>query len=60
MYSYTNVVHKKMTQINRLRIYVKKNILRLLSQKSDVALTQLSVTLHYSRRIFYYQHYIHI
>ena len=28
--------------------------------KSGVALTQLSLTLHYSRRIFYYQYYIHI
>ena len=30
------------------------------TEKSGVALTQLSLTLHYSRRIFYYQHYIHI
>ena len=29
-------------------------------KKSDVALAQLSLTLHYSRRKFYYQHYIHI
>ena len=27
---------------------------------SGVALTQLALTLHYSKRIFYYQHYIHI
>ena len=30
------------------------------NKKSRVALTQLSLTLHYSRGIFYYQHYIHI
>ena len=29
-------------------------------KKSGVTLTQLSLTLHDSRRIFYYQHYIHI
>ena len=29
-------------------------------KKSGVALAQLSLTLHNSRRIFYYQHYIHI
>ena len=29
-------------------------------QKSGVALTQLSLTLHYSRRVFYYQFYIHV
>ena len=27
---------------------------------SGAALAQLSFTLHYGRRIFYYQHYIHI
>ena len=29
-------------------------------KKSGVALTQLSLTLHYSRRIFYHQFYIHV
>ena len=29
-------------------------------KKSGVALTQHSLTLHYSKRIFYKQHYIHI
>ena len=29
-------------------------------KKSGVALTQLSLTLHYSRRVFYYQFYIHV
>ena len=29
-------------------------------KKSDVALTQLSLTLHYSRRVFYYQFHIHV
>ena len=31
----------------------------IIKKKYGVALTQLSLTLHYSRRIFYYQHYIH-
>ena len=30
------------------------------TKKSGVALTQLSLTLHYSRRVFYYQFYIHV
>ena len=30
------------------------------NKKSGMALTQLSLTLHYSRRVFYYQFYIHI
>ena len=29
-------------------------------KKSGVALTQLSLTLHYSRRVFYYQFHIHV
>ena len=29
-------------------------------KKSGVALTQLSLTLHYSRRVFYFQFYIHV
>ena len=29
-------------------------------KKSGVALTQLSLTSHYSRRVFYYQFYIHV
>ena len=36
-------------------VYVYKK-----KKKSGVALTQLSVTLHYTKRIFYYQHYIYI
>ena len=35
-----------------------KILKRLKDKKSGVALIQLSLTLHYSRRIFYYQHYI--
>ena len=31
-----------------------------LTEKSGVALTQLSLTLHYSRRVFYYQFHIHV
>ena len=31
-----------------------------IKKKSGVVLTQLSLTLHNSRRIFYYQHYINI
>ena len=29
-------------------------------KKSSVALTQLSLTLHYNRRVFYYLLYIHV
>ena len=34
--------------------------LKIGKRKSNMALTQLSLTLHYNRRIYYYQHYIHI
>ena len=37
-----------------------KKVNSFCAKKSGVALTQLSLTLDYSRRIFYYQRYIHI
>ena len=37
-----------------------KVFIHSLEKKSGVALTQLSLTLHYSRRVFYYQFYIHV
>ena len=37
-----------------------KKLLQFKKEKSGVTLTQLSLTLHYSRRIFYYQHYISV
>ena len=45
--------------------FLKKNIFNcfesfLMKRKSGVALTEIFLTLHYRRRIFYYQHYIHI
>ena len=38
----------------------KSFLLKVLKNKSEVALTQISVTLHYSKRKFYYKHYIHL
>ena len=47
-------------QSNAKQTNLSLNINGELENKSGVALTKFSLTLHFSRSIFYYQYYIHI
>ena len=55
-----DIINEQKCRIIQFFILFGMQIIRNNIKKSGGALTQLSLTLHYSRRIFYNQHCIHI
>ena len=55
-----NFLYKNLNNPKLFQVHIFFTVLKCRKEKSGVALTQLSLTLHNRRRIFYNKHYIQI